>query len=179
MPAILKVEPRSKAYYLGFDDYSPPQGRARFRFWCRHPLRPVKRFALVLDPACIAACVFYAINRWLIEPHVSAAWDHSWVNDAFLIPAALPVLLTIERLLGLRGHDAPPTWTENLAHLAAWSFLFEYLGPMLNHRSTGDIWDVVAYSVGAIAAGCWWQRRRARGVVPETTATMPGLQRTA
>jgi integral membrane sensor domain MASE1 len=115
---------------------------------------------LVLDPACIAACACYAINRWLIEPHVSASWIHSWVNDAFLIPAALPLLLVLQRLLGLRMHDGPPTWGEILIHLVGWSLLFEWIGPMLNRHSTGDVLDVVAYTIGAIAAGCWWNRAR-------------------
>jgi hypothetical protein len=124
----------------------------------------VKRVALVLDPVCIAACASYATNRWLIGPHVSAAWVHSWVDDAFLIPAALPLLLAMQRMLGLRQHGGPPTWTEILAHLAGWSLLFEYIGPMLNRRSTGDVWDVVAYTIGAVAAGCWWNsHRRAEG----------------
>lgn len=162
---MLKVERRGEPYYVHFDDYSPLQGPACFRPRCRHSLRFVRRAAsaLALDPVCLAACAFYAINRWLIEPQVSAAWVHSWVNDAFLIPAALPLLLALERKLGLRSYDGPPTWGEIIAHLVGWSLLFEYLGPMLNPRSTGDVWDVVAYSVGAIAAGAWWQGRRVRG----------------
>ena len=120
----------------------------------------MKRTALLLDPVCIAACACYAINRWLIGPHVSAAWVHSWVDDVFLIPAALPLLLTMQRTLGLRQHDGLPTWTEILAHLAGWSLLFEYIGPILNQRSTGDIWDVVAYTIGAVAAGYWWNSHR-------------------
>jgi len=119
-----------------------------------------RRLTILSDPVCAIGCVSYGINRWLIEPRVSASWDHAWVNDLFLIPAALPLLLAFERLLGLRQDDGPPTWTENLAHLAGWSLLFEYFGPMLNHRSTGDIWDVAAYTIGAVAAGCWWSSRR-------------------
>jgi hypothetical protein len=103
--------------------------------------------------------VSYAINRWLIEPHVSAGWVHSWVNDVFLLPAALPLLLTIEWMFGLRRHDGPPTWAEIFAHLAGWSLLFEYIGPILNPRATGDWLDVVAYAIGGVAAGCWWHSR--------------------
>jgi hypothetical protein len=116
----------------------------------------VRRAVLAFDPVCIAACASYAINRWLIEPHVSSVWIHSWVNDLFLIPAALPLLLTLQQVLGLRRHHGPPSWAEIIAHLAGWSLLFEYLGPLLNPHSTGDVWDVVAYSIGAVVAGfCW------------------------
>lgn len=157
-----EVERLEKPYYLEYDDYSAPQSPARLRSWCRHSLRAVRRnaLALLLDPLWIAACACYAINRWLIEPHVSAPWVHSWVNDAFLIPAALPLLLALERTLGLRTHDDPPKWGEVLTHLAGWSLLFEWIGPMLNSHSTGDPLDVVAYSIGALAAGCWWSHSR-------------------
>jgi hypothetical protein len=120
----------------------------------------VRRFPPPLDPVCIAACASYAINRWVVAPHVSVSWVHSWVNDVFLIPAALPMLLGLQQMLGLRQSDGPPTWTEVIAHLAGWSLLFEYIGPMLNPRSTGDVWDVVAYTIGAVAAGCWWHSRK-------------------
>jgi hypothetical protein len=142
------------------NDYSPPEGPARVRPWCCNSLYAVKRAMLALDPVCLAACGAYAINRWLIAPCVSAGWVHSWVNDVFLVPAALPLLLGLHRMLGLRRSDGPPTWTEVLTHLTGWSILFEYLGPMINPRSTGDVWDVVAYTIGAVAAGFWWNLRR-------------------
>lgn len=162
MPRRFGVEPNGEPYYLDFDDYPSFQGPARFRFRRRNPLRPLKRPGLALDPVCLAACASYAINRWGIEPHVSATWVHSWVNDMLLIPAALPVLFAVQQALGLRKHDGPPTWPEIGAHVAGWSLLFEGFGPMLNPRSTGDVWDVIAYSIGSIAAGFWWQSQRRR-----------------
>ena len=43
---------------------------------------------------------------------------------------------------------------------AAWSVLFEAIGPHLMHRATGDPGDVLAYGVGALIAGLWWRRER-------------------
>jgi hypothetical protein len=110
------------------------------------------------DPLFVAACALYAINRWLIKPHVDASLFHNWFNDALLIPCALPVLLLMHRWLGLRSHDCPPTAGEISAHLLGWAALFELIGPVIVHRATGDPADVVAYALGAVVAWCWWRR---------------------
>ena len=124
----------------------------------------MKRFAYARDPLCLAACAAYVLNRWCLKPHLHFGWSHSWFNDALLIPAALPIVLAVQRRLGLRRHDDPPTTMEIFAHLVGGSILFEWIGPHIASRATGDPWDVVAYSIGALAAGCWWRTRRMRGV---------------
>jgi hypothetical protein len=98
----------------------------------------------------------YVLNRWVVRPHVTAAFFHNWFNDALLIPCALPPLLLAHRWLGLRRHDAPPSVTEVGAHLIGWAALFEWAGPHLIRGTTGDPWDVVAYTAGALAALAWW-----------------------
>jgi hypothetical protein len=115
----------------------------------------VKRFNYVLDPLFLACCALYALNRWLIKPHIHAAFFHNWFNDTLLIPCALPPLLLVHRWLRLRKTEGPPTAWEIAAHFAGWSLLFEYLGPHLMH-TTGDPWDVVAYGAGALVAFLVW-----------------------
>ena len=74
-----------------------------------------------------------------------------------LIPCALPVALWLQRRLGLREHDRPPSNAEIALHLLVWSVLFEVIGPHIM-RTTGDPLDVLAYIVGGIAAAFWWHR---------------------
>jgi len=81
-------------------------------------------------------------------------------NDMLLIPCALPPLLLVQRWLGLRTMDDPPTWSEIALYTVFWSILFEVIGPHLMRRATGDPWDVVVYFVGGIAAGLWWNRHK-------------------
>jgi ubiquinone/menaquinone biosynthesis C-methylase UbiE len=115
----------------------------------------VKRFNYLFDPLFLACCGLYAANRWLIKPHTHIAFFHNWFNDTLLIPCALPPLLFVHDLLGLRPRNAWPTPIEIAAHTVGWSILFEVIGPHIMH-TTGDPWDAVAYAVGGTLAGIWW-----------------------
>jgi hypothetical protein len=106
----------------------------------------------------MAACVLYAVNRWLIKPQVESPLFDNWFNDALLIPCALPIVLRAHRWLGLRGHDLPPTSGEILTHLLGWTALFELVGPCIVRHATGDPADVMAYTIGAVVAWCSWSR---------------------
>jgi len=116
----------------------------------------VRPFGYVFDPLFLFCCALYATNRWLIKPHCHIEFFHAWFNDLWLIPCALPPVLLIQRWLGLRTHDEPPTFGEIAAHLVGWSILFEVIGPHIM-RTVGDPWDAVAYAFGAILAYFWWR----------------------
>jgi ubiquinone/menaquinone biosynthesis C-methylase UbiE len=116
----------------------------------------VSRFRYGLDPLCLLACGFYAACRWLIRPYTDAVFWHSYSTDYLLIPAALPLWLWVQRRLGLRRHDAFPTWSEISGAWLVWSIAAEAVAPHLFRRATGDWLDVVAYAAGAIIAGGWW-----------------------
>lgn len=92
-----------------------------------------------------------------MRAHVAAGgfW-HDQFTDLLLVPAALPVVLWLQRRLGLRAHDARPTWREIGLHLAVWSVAAELIAPRLFHAATGDWKDVAAYAAGAVLAGGWW-----------------------
>ncbi len=120
----------------------------------------MKRFAYALDPLCLTACALYALNRFYLHAHTHSAFLHSYFNDLLLIPAALPLALWIQRKLQLRRDDAPPRWTEIALHLLAWSLAAEFIAPFLFARATGDPRDLLAYTAGALLAGCWWQLPR-------------------
>lgn len=115
-----------------------------------------RRFRYALDPLCLAACALYAANRLLVKPHAASPFLHGHFNDLLLIPCALPLVLWLQRCLGLRTHDAPPTPAEVALHLAVWTLFAEVLGPLCLRHGTGDAWDVVAYAFGAALAFAWW-----------------------
>lgn len=116
------------------------------------------RFRYLRDPLFLAGCAAYALNRWLIKPYLPSGFLHSHFNDLLLLPCALPPILWLHRQLGLRAHDQAPTGWEITLHLIFWSALFEWLGPKFVSHTTADPLDIVAYLVGAVLAGVWWQR---------------------
>lgn len=118
----------------------------RFRYWTNAPF--------------VAACMAYALNRWLLKPRLALPFLHNHFDDLVLIPCALPPLLWLHRKLGMRAHDDQPTLAEITGHLVFWSFFMEILGPHLVKRAVGDPLDMLAYAVGAMMAGLWWHRHR-------------------
>lgn len=117
----------------------------------------MNRFRYALDPFCLLGCGAYALNRWLLKPRLHSEFLHSYFNDLWLIPCALPLVLWLQRRSGLRFDDAAPRWSEIAFHLAIWSLIAEAIAPHFL-RVTGDPFDVAAYSAGALAAGLWWNR---------------------
>ena len=122
----------------------------------------MQRFHYCRDPLFLTGCVAYVVNRWLVKPHSHCWFFHSYFNDVWLIPCALPPILWLHRKLGLRLHDDVPHFSELALHLVFWSVLFEWIGPKFVPHTTGDIGDVLAYFVGAVIAGLWWHRGRWR-----------------
>jgi hypothetical protein len=120
----------------------------------------VKRFRYLRDGLFLICCSLYVLNRWVIKPHTHNAFLLFHFNDLLLMPAALPVLLWMQRGLRLRNTDEPPTWNEIALYTVFWSILFEVIGPHLLRRATGDPWDVVVYVIGGIGAGLWWNRHK-------------------
>jgi hypothetical protein len=110
------------------------------------------------DRLCYSALLLYSLNRWILKPHFRSPFLHNHFNDLLLIPAALPVVLWIQHLLELRGHDDFPTWMEMAFHWAVWSIICEGIGPFWLKSGTADIWDVACYAIGGIAACLWWNR---------------------
>ena len=146
----------------------------------RRPLTARReRFRYCGDPMFLTVAALYAVNRWLIKPHVPLnrttffAWH---LNDLICIPFCLPPVLYIYRLVGLRRPDAFPTRWEIVSHLAVWSLTFEWIAPRYFHRqlplAISDPWDIVAYAVGACAAGyrwgAWtpWRRTQRKEICP-------------
>jgi ubiquinone/menaquinone biosynthesis C-methylase UbiE len=130
----------------------------------------------------LSACWLYGANRWLIAPACEWPFLREHFNDLLLIPAALPLILGLQRWVGLRKHDAPPSLSEVFGHLFIWSLISELVGPHVFARSVGDVLDVLAYSTGALVAGVWWNRKSLAGGIgaasqPSRTARFDRIAR--
>jgi len=122
----------------------------------------VSRFRYGADAVCLAAGAAYGLNRWLVKPAFPGGFVHDHFNDLLLIPAALPLVLWIDRRLGWRRDDRMPTAGEVTLHVVVWSLVCEWIGPHFLHHGTGDFGDVCAYVAGAAVAWAWWNRVRFR-----------------
>jgi hypothetical protein len=128
----------------------------------------MKRFGYLHDRLFGCSLAVYAINRLAIRPHLAGyfqahlpwVWPflHSHLDDLLLMPAALPVVLWLQRLTGLRKHDQPPGWGEMFGHLAIWSVMCKIVGPFHYHIGVADPWDVLFFAGGGVAACLWWHR---------------------
>lgn len=119
----------------------------------------MKAFRYGRDPLCLVAIGLYGLNRWGLKPHLESVFLHDHFNDVLLIPAALPLVLWVQRKLGWRNHDLAPDAGEIALHLIVWSLIAEVAGPYLFDHATGDWRDMAAYTFGAVVAGLWWNCR--------------------
>lgn len=117
----------------------------------------MKRFGYARDPVCLVACACYGVNRWLLPAALRGVFMRNHFSDLLLIPAALPLVLWVQRRLGLRQADLKPQWSEIVLHVVVWSVAAELIAPHFFPRATGDPWDVAAYASGALVAGLIWK----------------------
>jgi len=128
----------------------------------------MRRFGYLHDRLFWVSLATYIFNRLVVRPHLGPffqahlhwAWPflHSHLDDLLLMPAALPVVLWIQRLTGLRKNDRPPGWGEMFLHLAVWSVMCKIVGPLFLNVGAADPWDVLFFAVGGVAACFWWHR---------------------
>ncbi len=118
----------------------------------------MNRFRYARDPLCLIACALYVANRLALKPHLHSGFLHDHFDDLLLIPAALPFVLWIQRRLGVREHDVPPTTAEIILHLVIWSLLAEAIIPLFSTQATADPIDAFYYLLGALLSALWWHR---------------------
>ena len=83
-------------------------------------------------------------------------------SDLFCIPFWVPIMLWIQRRLGLRPHDRPPDAVEVVIPLVVVAVAFEIVIPSCVDwlvPTVPDPNDVLAYCLGCLSAVVFWQWR--------------------
>ncbi|BCS34972.1 hypothetical protein TBR22_A41980 [Luteitalea sp. TBR-22] len=122
-------------------------------------MSPSRPFRYVREPLFLAAVGSYVLIRAAtrVVGH-PVGWATGQQVDVLLLPVGLPPWLWLERRVGWRADDRPPTLAEVGLLLGAWSVAAEVLAPALVHGPVSDPLDVVAYVLGGIACLLVWGR---------------------
>ncbi len=138
--------------------------------WTPSPVR-----VHLLEPLFLTCVCLYAANTWFAGHYTSALpFFRNHFNDLLLVPCALPPLLAILSLLGIRRECGAASGREILLCLLVWSLAFEVLGPRLFDHTTGDLYDIIAYWTGGGCAWLYWKSPRRRRALHGSATTSGG-----
>ena len=118
------------------------------------------RFRYLRDPLFLACVVTYFVNRWVLKSIWETGFVHEHLNDLICIPFWVPIMLWVERHIGLRQDDGPPEAFEIIIPLLLWSWVFEMFLPrteLFGRFCTSDHRDIICYSAGSIGAAVFWR----------------------
>ncbi|MBT5927893.1 MAG: hypothetical protein HOH33_14870 [Verrucomicrobia bacterium] len=88
--------------------------------------------------------------------NAESGWmDYYW-NDVWMLPCAIPLVLSVYNALGLRQSMEIPSGFEILWHGILWGLIAEFVGPLLFVHAVGDPWDLAAYAVGGFLLYFRW-----------------------
>lgn len=114
-------------------------------------------YKFLKDKLFIISVILYLINSLTIRMGINNNYFmRNYFNDLLLIPVALPIVLYLIKLFKFRN-DNYPSFSEIFICLIVWSIMFEFVGPKIMNKGTADIYDVLAYSVGAIISYAIWR----------------------
>ena len=117
-------------------------------------------FKYVRDPLFLVCFFAYWINRCLESYGLSPILARSYLNDLICIPFWIPIMLWMQKRIGLRESDEPPRAFELVIPLAIWSLVFEVVLPTTRTWSglaVPDVNDVVCYALGAAISMRFWE----------------------
>jgi hypothetical protein len=118
------------------------------------------RFRYLRDPLFLLCVITYFVNRLILKVIWKDGFVHEHLNDLSCIPFWVPIMLFVQRKLGLREREDSPQPSEIVISLIVWSWIFEILLPAtgwLGERCVSDYLDIVFYTLGALLAGLFWR----------------------
>jgi hypothetical protein len=117
-------------------------------------------FRYLGDPLFLFCVGLYFVNRFIFKKIWLSGFAHEHLNDLICIPFWVPIMLFVQRRLGLRDGDDSPRPSEIIIPLIMWSWIFEVILPnteWFRDYCVADYLDILSYTVGALGAAIIWR----------------------
>jgi hypothetical protein len=118
------------------------------------------RFLYLRDPLFLLCLLTYFVNRLVLKAVWKEGFVHEHLNDLICVPFWVPIMLFVQRRLGLRAGDPSPSPGELVIPLIVWSWVFEILLPEAGTPGgefVADHLDILCYALGALVGGLFWR----------------------
>lgn len=110
----------------------------------------------LLRPLFILACTLFIINQLSESQQIFLPYIHAYLDDLLCFPIVLTLILFLLRKIYRNPHYRFTT-TQIVFAVAYFSLVFEVFLPYFSANYRGDVWDVVAYGLGAWVFWKWMQ----------------------
>jgi hypothetical protein len=117
-------------------------------------------FLYLRDPLFVFCVGLYFVNRFVFKKIWLTGFVHEHLNDLICIPFWVPIMLFVQRRLGLRDGDDSPRPSEIIIPLILWSWIFEVILPnteWFRNLCVSDYLDILYYTLGALLAAMIWR----------------------
>jgi len=98
--------------------------------------------------------IIFAMHQLLIALHIHIPFADAYLDDLLVFPILLPAIGWMRKKQGWSDRVTLPT-IHIILSVVIYSLWFEVIAPNVFHWGTSDPWDVVAYTMGAIAVWAW------------------------
>jgi hypothetical protein len=117
-------------------------------------------FLYLRDPLFLFCVGVYFVNRFVLKEIWLSGFVHEHLNDLICIPFWVPIMVFVQRRLGMRDGDDSPQPSEIIIPLILWSWIFEVILPnteWFHDVCVADYLDILCYTLGALGAAMFWR----------------------
>lgn len=108
--------------------------------------------SVIKNPYFIFSCLVFWLNQFFERClGLFIPWVHEYLDDLVAMPVVLGITLQVYRWIHPHKENFRFSKTHVIIGCLYFSFLFEFLLPRWSEIYTSDIWDVLAYGIGAMA----------------------------
>jgi hypothetical protein len=105
----------------------------------------------VFSPYFYFCLVLFTLNQFIEKAGIFIPFVHSYLDDLLSAGIVMGFALSIQQQLTFKKPDYIFSAWHSVVYVVWYSLLFEWLFPTFDSRHHADVWDIVAYALGAFA----------------------------